>query len=136
MAKVKIFNPETMVKPRSTYSHVAEIDAGARLVFLAGQIAIDHSGNPLGANDFETQCAEVFANIGKALNAAHADWKNVVQFMAFLVRREDIPKYAAFRQREFPKYFPDGIYPPSTLLIVNGLAHEAFLIEVQAVAAV
>ena len=41
----------------------------------------------------------------------------------------------AFRSREFPRLFPDGGYPPNTLLIVDRLVGEKFLIEVQAVAA-
>jgi hypothetical protein len=41
-----------------------------------------------------------------------------------------------FRLREFPKMFPNGKYPPNTLLIVDRLVKEAFLGEVQTVAAV
>ena len=41
----------------------------------------------------------------------------------------------AFRQREFPRMFPGGAYPPNTLLMVDRLVQEPFLIEVQTVAA-
>ncbi|MGB6569869.1 MAG: hypothetical protein WBF02_21475 [Xanthobacteraceae bacterium] len=37
--------------------------------------------------------------------------------------------------REFPKLFKDGAYPPNTLLIIDRLVREEFLIEVSAVAA-
>ena len=40
-----------------------------------------------------------------------------------------------FRKREFPKMFADEAYPPNTLLIVDRLVHEPFLIEVQTTAA-
>jgi hypothetical protein len=40
-----------------------------------------------------------------------------------------------FRLREFPRLFPSGRYPPNTLLIVDRLVQEGFLIEVSAVAA-
>ena len=43
--------------------------------------------------------------------------------------------FTSWREREFPKMSPDGAYRPNTLLIVDGLAQEAFLIEVQAIAA-
>ncbi len=36
---------------------------------------------------------------------------------------------------EFPKLFAGGAYPPNTLLIVDRLVQEQFLIEVSAVAA-
>ena len=41
-----------------------------------------------------------------------------------------------FRLREFPKMFPDGKYPPNTMLIVDRLVKEDFLVEVQTVAAI
>jgi hypothetical protein len=31
--------------------------------------------------------------------------------------------------------FPDGVYPPNTLLVIDRLVQEQFLIEVQTVAA-
>jgi enamine deaminase RidA (YjgF/YER057c/UK114 family) len=56
--------------------------------------------------------------------------------MSFLVRREDVAKFAAFRQREYPRIFPSGSYPPNTLVLVSGLVNEALLVEVQAIAAI
>jgi hypothetical protein len=41
----------------------------------------------------------------------------------------------AWRQREFPKLFPNGAYPPNTLLMIDRLVKEELLIEVSAVAA-
>jgi hypothetical protein len=42
----------------------------------------------------------------------------------------------AWRLREFPNMFPNGAYPPNTLLIIDRLVQEQFLVEVQTVAAV
>ena len=39
------------------------------------------------------------------------------------------------RTREFPNLFTGGAYPPNTLLIIDRLVREEFLIEVSAVAA-
>jgi len=52
------------------------------------------------------------------------------------VRASDVAGFTSWREREFPHMFPDGAYPPNTLLIVDRLAQEAFLIEVQAIAAI
>jgi enamine deaminase RidA (YjgF/YER057c/UK114 family) len=51
------------------------------------------------------------------------------------VHSQDVPKFMAFRKREFPRMFADGAYPPNTLLMVDRLVQEPFLIEVQTVAA-
>jgi len=40
-----------------------------------------------------------------------------------------------YRTREFPKLFKGAAYPPNTLLIIDRLVREDFLIEVSAVAA-
>lgn len=60
----------------------------------------------------------------------------MVEFTTYLVHSQYIAKFMAFRLREFPRMFPDGAYPPNTLLIIDRLVHEAFLIEVQTRAAV
>lgn len=136
MAAVEIFNPEALGKPASPYSHLATAAPGARLIAIAGQVALGRDRKVVGEGNIERQTAQVFANLGEALKAAGADWKNVLQFMSFLTRREDIAGFTAWRQRELVKFYPDGAFPPNTLLIVSGLASEALLLEVQAIAAV
>jgi hypothetical protein len=58
-----------------------------------------------------------------------------VQFTTYLVHSQDIAKFMAYRGRHFPRMFPNGAYPPNTLLIVDRLVQEPLLIEVQALAA-
>jgi enamine deaminase RidA (YjgF/YER057c/UK114 family) len=136
MAEVKLSNPGTLPKPAGAYSHIAEIEGARKLIVVAGQVALGPDGKVMAPHDVETQTAEVYGNIGKALKAAGGDWKNVIQTMTFLVRREDITKFMAARTREFPKLFPDGKYPPNTLLVVNGLVSEEIAVEIQAIAAI
>ena len=134
MAEIRIVNPESLGKPLGQYSQITRVKASEYL-FIAGQVATDHAGNIVGADDFDAQCAQVFANIGAALESCGAGWGNVVQFTTYLVHSQDIPKFMAWRLREFPKMFPDGKYPPNTLLIIDRLVGEQFLIEVQVIAA-
>jgi enamine deaminase RidA (YjgF/YER057c/UK114 family) len=134
-ADVKMINPDTMGKPQGQYSQIARAKGAGDLVFIAGQLATDKAGNLVGADDFDAQCAQVYANIETALKAVGGGWKNVVQFTTYLVHSQDVPKLRAFRQGEFGKYFPDGAYPPNTLLIIDRLVNESYLIEVQTVAA-
>jgi hypothetical protein len=58
-----------------------------------------------------------------------------VQFTSYLVRPQDATAFREYRGREFPKLFPNGAYPPNTLLIISRLANESYLLEVQTVAA-
>jgi enamine deaminase RidA (YjgF/YER057c/UK114 family) len=132
----EIFNPTTLNAPGGAYSHVARVPAGATLVAIAGQISVAADGSFIGKGDFEAQCEQVFANIGAALEAAGGGWGDVIQMMTFLTRREDIVRLRAWREREFPRLFPDDRYPPNTLLVVSALANDDLLLEVQALAAI
>jgi len=77
----------------------------------------------------------VFANIEVALKSQGASFTDVVEFTTYLVHSQDIAKFMAYRLREFPRLFPRGAYPPNTLLIVDRLVQEPFLIEVKTIAA-
>jgi len=128
MAEIKIENVEALGKPVGPYSHMARVKGAAETLYIAGMISP-------GA-DFDAQCSGVFRQIEVALKSAGAGWKNVVQMTTFLVHSQDIPKFYAWREREYPKMFPDGKYPPNTLLIIDRLVQEQFLLEIQTIAAI
>ncbi|HWD23072.1 MAG TPA: RidA family protein [Burkholderiales bacterium] len=126
MADIKIYNVEALGKPLGQYSHVTRVKSAEQL-HIAGMLAAGES--------FEAQCSGVFAQIEKALQSAGAGWGNVVQFTTYLVHSQDIPRFMQWRLREFPRMFPGGQYPPNTLLVIDRLVHEQYLIEVQTLAA-
>ena len=134
MPSIAIFNPAYLGKPLGQYSQIARVRA-SEFVFIAGQVATDTAGHIVGDDDFDAQCVQVFSNIKAALDSVDAGWSNIVQFTTYLVRAQDIAKFMAYRGREFPSMFTNGAYPPNTLLIVDRLVQEPFLIEVQAIAA-
>jgi enamine deaminase RidA (YjgF/YER057c/UK114 family) len=135
MADIEIFSPANLGKPRGQYSQITSAKV-ERTYYIAGQLSANAAGEIIGDGDFDAQCAQIFANIKAALDACGAGWENIVQFTTYLVDPRDIPKFMAYRLREFPKFFANGIYPPNTLLIVSRLVEEPFLVEVQTVAAV
>jgi enamine deaminase RidA (YjgF/YER057c/UK114 family) len=126
MPQIRIYNVDSLGKPLGQYSHVTRV-AASEFLFIAGMLAPGET--------FDQQCSGVFAQIAEALKSAGAGWQNIVQFTTYLVHSQDIPKFMQWRLREFPAMFPDARYPPNTLLIVDRLVQEQFLVEVQAVAA-
>ena len=128
MAEIRIENVEALGKPVGPYSHVARVKGATETLYIAGMLS--------PGEDFDAQCSGVFRQIETALKAHGAGWKSVVQFTTFLVHSQDIAKFYAWRQREFPRIFPDGKYPPNTLLIIDRLVQEPFLIEIQTIAAI
>ena len=132
MADIKILNPDSLGKPLGQYSQITRVKA-SEFLFVAGQVGASKDGKTPA--DFDAQCAQTFANIGAALASQGAGFGNIVEFTTYLVHSQDIAKFMAYRMREFPRMFPGGAYPPNTLLIVDRLVQEPFLIEVQTVAA-
>jgi enamine deaminase RidA (YjgF/YER057c/UK114 family) len=126
MAAIEIYNVGALGKPLGQYSHVTRVKASEYL-FIAGMLA--------SGETFDAQCSGVFGQIEKALQSAGAGWGNVVQFTTYLVHSQDIPRFMQYRLREFPRMFRDERYPPNTLLMVDRLVQEQFLVEVQTVAA-
>lgn len=134
MADIDIYDVPELARPAAHYSHVARVRNATERLYLAGMVATDADGRTVGDNDFEAQAAQVFRNIELALKSAGAAWRDVVQFTTYLTRAEDIPRWRAFRQREFGRWFPDAKYPPNTLLVIQRLGAEAYLLEVQTIA--
>jgi len=127
VTELTIQNVEALGKPLGQYSHMTRVKNASETLYIAGMLA--------PGDDFDTQCSGAFRQIETALKSAGAGWKHVAQFTTYLVHSQDIPKFMAWRLREFPKLFPDGKYPPNTLLIIDRLVGEQYLIEVQTVAA-
>jgi enamine deaminase RidA (YjgF/YER057c/UK114 family) len=133
--EINTFDAKELGSPLGQYSHVTRVKA-SEFLFIAGMLASDATGNVVGEGDFDAQAAQVFLNIEASLKSADAGWANVVQFTTYLVHSQDIAKFRNFRLREFPKMFPNGKYPPNTLVVVDRLVGEPFLVEVQTIAAI
>jgi enamine deaminase RidA (YjgF/YER057c/UK114 family) len=136
LPNIQILNPEALGKPLGQYSQITRVRA-SEFLFIAGQVGVDNGAGKDGKApaDFDAQCALVFANIGAALTSQGASFANIVEFTTYLVHSQDIAKFMTYRTREFPKLFAGGAYPPNTLLIIDRLVQEQFLIEVSVVAA-
>jgi enamine deaminase RidA (YjgF/YER057c/UK114 family) len=121
-------SPEGLAQPAG-YSHVVSIPSG-RLVWTSGQVPMDAERNIVAPGDWEAQTRLVFENLGKALRAAGAGWKDVVKLALFVVDVSELPAIRSVRDE-----FVDTAQPPtSTLVQVAGLFHPDVLIEVEAVA--
>ncbi len=121
-------------QPLGAYSLGMSVSPG-KLVYIAGQVGVDSSGNLVGKGDAAAQTRQVFQNIGHVLAGAGADFSNVVEFTTYVVGRPSVQGYIQGRGEVYPDMYPDGDFPPNTLLVVAGLVNEDFLVEIKAVAA-
>ena len=134
-AETRIYNPDSMAKPLGLYCHVARARAEEYL-HIAGQVSLDPAAELVGRNDFEAQMHQTYSNLRAALESAGADFSNVVKYTTYLTRKDDLGEYRRVRNALYEELYPDGSYPPNTLLIVSGLVNDDLLLEIEAIAAI
>ncbi len=133
-APFRIFNPETMAKPTAGYSQVAEVTDG-KVVYIAGQVAIDRAGNLVGKDDFRAQVQQVFDNLKAAVEASGGNFHDVIKLNYYCAESVDPALIPAVREIR-DKYVNTANPPVSTFVVVKRLVRPEWLIEVDAVAAV
>jgi enamine deaminase RidA (YjgF/YER057c/UK114 family) len=128
-----VLAPTADGKPIGMYSAGFAVDP-ARLVFVAGQVAMDAEGRVVGEGDIKAQATQVYKNLAAVLAEAGCTLRDVVKFTTYLVRSEDWTPFAEWRRVEYPKLYPDGVYPANTGVVVVELARPSLLLEVEAIA--
>ena len=131
--EVRIYNPPALSKPTG-YSHIAEVTSG-KLVYIAGQIAVDKDGQLVGKDDFAKQVRQIFENLSAATKAAGGSMADIIKLNYYIVDRIDRDQLPALREIR-GSYLNTQTPPASTLLFVRGLATPDYLIEIEAVAVV
>jgi enamine deaminase RidA (YjgF/YER057c/UK114 family) len=125
-------NPHGLQQPRG-YAHVVTA-RGGKTVYVAGQLAADEQGNLVGRGDLKAQAQKVFENLRVALRAVGADFEDVVKLNTYVVgfRPEMLDTLRSVRS----SFMGEVAVPASTLVGVQALAREGYLIEIEAVAVV
>jgi enamine deaminase RidA (YjgF/YER057c/UK114 family) len=113
------------------YSQGCRVDEAQRLLFVAGQIALDENGDVVGEGDFEAQTRQVFTNMGRVLESAGMSFENLVQIGGFLTDIGQLPTYARVRD----EFVNTSAPPASTTIGATSLALPELLVEVNAIAA-
>ena len=127
---LKRTNPPLLSAPTG-YTHVVEVAAGAKTIYIAGQVAFDESRKVVGAGDMAAQTEQVFRNLQAALGAAGATFADVVKMTTYVTDMGQAPVIRAVRAR----YFGETL-PASTLVGVTALAHPDLMVEIEVIAAV
>jgi enamine deaminase RidA (YjgF/YER057c/UK114 family) len=115
------------------YSH-GMVVPGGEIVVVAGQVGVDASGRVVTPGDVGGQTRQALANVAAVLRAAGCTMQDLVRFQTFLTHASDIDGFMRARREAFPAYFPDGVYPPNTLLVVSRLVQPELLVEIEAMA--
>lgn len=110
-----------------SYPQAVEVTGATRWLYLSGQIPVRPDGSlPVS---FEDQCRQCWANIEAQLPAAGMSLDNLVKVTTFLSDR----RYAQENRRVRLDVLAGR--QPALTVIITGIFDEAWLVEIEAVAA-
>jgi 2-iminobutanoate/2-iminopropanoate deaminase len=114
-----------LAKPLSHYTDAVRFKD---MLFISGLGAFDAAGNVVGADDVVEQTRQIFRNMQLVLDAAGADFSDILKVVVYVTDVKDLPRINPVRQQVFGEY-----RPTSTLVEVSRLALPEMKVEIEAV---
>ena len=129
----KLINPESLGAP-SGYSNGLLADPGGKLLFIAGQIAVDKD-QMIVSDDFVEQFDKALANVITVLRAAGGEPDHVVRLVIYVTNKieyRESAKGVGERYRiHMGKHFPAMV-----LVQVAGLLDDRAKVEIEGMAVI
>lgn len=113
--------------PGLAYAQATEISAFKRLLFISGQVPADADGNVPA--DYPSQYRLAWSNVEAQLRAADMTFDNLVKVTIFLSERRYVRESAGLRPAVL------GDRTPAITIVITGIYDQAWLLEIEAVAA-
>ena len=124
----KVLKPQSLdFQPRPTYPYSAGAMGGG-MVYTAGQVAWDETGNVTGVGDVRAQTIQTLNNVLAVLSEAGATPDDVLKCNVYL---KDMADFQIMNE-EFAKVFPND--PPARTTVQTPLAESEMLVEIEAMA--
>jgi 2-iminobutanoate/2-iminopropanoate deaminase len=109
------------------YAQAIEITGTQKVLYVSGQIPVAADGKV--PDDFKSQCRLAWANLEAQLRAAGMSLDNLVKVTTFLSDRRFGLENRAVRMEVL------GDRRPALTVVITGIFDEAWLLEIEAVAA-
>jgi enamine deaminase RidA (YjgF/YER057c/UK114 family) len=126
----ELVNPKGM-HPAPGFSHVA-IATGSKLVYLAGQVALDEGFNIVGGDDLRAQTVAAMRNVETAIDAVGPTWDDIVRRTIYTTRPTEYETITS----AIDEVTGGAGHPAQTIVGVTGLAVPGLLIEIECTASV
>lgn len=115
------------------FTQVVTVEShGVKTIYVSGQVGVDAGQNLVGDGSFAAQAEQSFANLATALASANASLAEVVKLNLYVAHYQY--EHAAVIGALIRQNFPAGQLPACSLLGVQALARDEFLIEIEATA--
>ena len=120
-------DPDSMRPTVGSYTHGLEVPAGARLLFVSGQIPVRPDGTV--PPDFEGQCRVVWDNLFAVLASARMGPEHLVKVTTYLTSRDQAEVNGRIRRERL------GETRPALTVVIAQTLQAEWLLEVEAIAA-
>lgn len=122
-----IINTDTAPPPFSNYAQAVEVPAGARTLYVSGQVGVNLDGSM--PDDPLLEHENVWRNLFAILAAADMGPEDIVDVRCFINSHEEVPRFRETRDKMLA-----GVIAPSTM-VVAPLANPDWRVEVAVTAA-
>ena len=125
-------NPPGVWQPKGRGFHMAAVQPPGHVVHFTGQVAWDAQERIVGPGDVETQTRQCFLNIERILEALGGRMEDIVSITTYYTHTDQLPAIQKVRG----EILTAASAPVSTSVMVAGLGHPEFLVELTPVAVI
>lgn len=131
---ITLLNPGGL--PEVDLYRQVSVARGSKLVFMAGQVAVDRHGELVGDGDFAAQVEQCYLNVATALAEAGASFEDVAKLTVYVVdwTEEKMPQFFEGVAGATARLGIETPMPPFTGVGVAALAGPGLMVEVEATA--
>ena len=128
----KGYETQNVWKARGRGFQMGVIQPDGITVYLTGQVAWDANEEIIGIGDVEIQARQCFENIKLLLAEVGGALSDVVTITTYFTDRTQLQQIQNVRT----EYFEEANAPVSTSIMVAGLGHPDFLVELTPIAVI
>ncbi len=128
----KGFNPKGTWRPQGRGFNIGVIQHEGTVVHFTGQVAWDENESLIGKGDVQLQTRQCFKNIFAVFQAVGGLPEDLVSITTYFTDRAQLPIIQEVRS----EFLSPESAPASTSVMVAGLGHPDFLVELTPVAVI
>ena len=126
------FNPQGVWSPRGRGFNMGVVQHEGHVIHFTGQVAWDENERIVGLGDVEIQARQCFENVRILLEEVGGTFEDIVSITTYFTDRAQLPAIQKIRT----EFLDADTAPVSTSVMVAGLGHEDFLVEITPVAVI
>ena len=126
------FNPKGTWGQRGRGFSMGVVQKEGEIIHFTGQVAWDAHETLIGVGDVGLQTRQCFKNIQSVLVAVGGTLSDIVSITTYFTDRAQLPIIQQVRS----EFLTDGQETASTSVMIAGLGHEDFLVELTPIAVI